>query len=318
MSSTEALPVIDDAWVVEQRGARNAVQAGRAYGLSVERERQRDGAIDDVLTVLTVNRECPLRCVMCDLWKNTLEDRSPAGSVADQVDAALAAHADVSRIKIYNAGSFFDRGSIPQGDVDRIMDATRHLRTIVIESHPSMIGKRAVEFAEAVGPDRVEVAMGLETVHPDVLPRLNKRMTLDDFEQATARLLRIGCSVRAFVLVRPPFLSEEEGFEWAIRSVSWARSVGVECSVLIPVRGGNGAMEALSRHGVFEPPRLATLERALDACMDAAQGRVFADLWDAAQFGSGDHHAAARIRRMEAMNLSQVRAAPIACGDSAP
>ena len=37
---------------------------------------------------------------------------------------------------------------------------------------------------------RLEIAMGLETVHPEVLRRLNKRMTLDDFERATTFLLQ--------------------------------------------------------------------------------------------------------------------------------
>ena len=31
---------------------------------------------------------------------------------------------------------------------------------------------------------QLEVALGLETVHPEVLARLNKQMTLDDFARA--------------------------------------------------------------------------------------------------------------------------------------
>ena len=42
------------------------------------------------------------------------------------------------------------------------------------------------------------VALGLETVHPQVLPALNKQMTLDDFAQAVDYLLRHDIAVRAF------------------------------------------------------------------------------------------------------------------------
>ena len=61
--------------------------------------------------------------------------------------------------------------------------------------------------------------MGLETAHPEVLRRLNKGMTLDDFSRAADFLRRNGIGVRAFLLLRPPYLDEAEGVEWAKRSL---------------------------------------------------------------------------------------------------
>src|SRR5262249_6667868 len=156
---------------------------------------------------------------------------------------------------------------------------------IIVESHPRLIGRRTTEFhnllrrvngapvspsdrgrgvrGEGVTSDyakgRLEVAMGLETVHPDVLPRLNKRMTLDDFAAATRALTAQGIGVRAFILVRPPFLSDREGLEWAKRSLDFAFSLGVACCSLIPTRAGNGAMERLAELGLFAPPSLESL-----------------------------------------------------------
>ena len=86
----------------------------------------------------------------------------------------------------------------------------------------------------------LEVAMGLETVHPEVLAKLNKQMTLDDFERATRFLNERGIPVRAFILLRPPFLTEDEGVEWAIRSIELAFEWGIECCSVIPTRAGNG------------------------------------------------------------------------------
>src|SRR5205085_2086591 len=129
----------------------------------------------------------------------------------------------------------------------------------------------------------LEVAMGLETVHPEVLPRLNKRMTLDDFATATRALHDAGIAVRAFILVRPPFLSDPEGLEWAKRSLDYAFSLGVECCTLIPTRAGNGAIDELRRQGHFAPPSLDTLEKALEYGLSLHAGRVFLDLWDIGQ-----------------------------------
>ena len=51
--------------------------------------------------------------------------------------------------------------------------------------------------------------------------------------------------LRVFILVRPPWLSEEEGLEWAKRSLDFAFDCGPSVCSLIPTRAGNGAIDAL-------------------------------------------------------------------------
>jgi radical SAM enzyme (TIGR01210 family) len=155
--------------------------------------------------------------------------------------------------------------------------------------------------------------MGLETVHPDVLPRLNKGMTLADFEAATRFLNRNDIAVRAFILLRPPFLDEREGVRWAKESIRFAFDVGVECCVVIPTRAGNGAMDELQRRGHFAPPRLGSLEEALEYGLTLRRGRVFADLWDAARFSPCERCGPARVARLDLMNRTQRPAPPVAC-----
>ena len=80
--------------------------------------------------------------------------------------------------------------------------------------------------------------MGLETVHPTVLPRLNKRFTLEQFAQAATFLRKNGIEVRAFVLVQPPFMRASEAVEWAVKSAQFAFSCGAGVVSLIPTRAG--------------------------------------------------------------------------------
>ena len=54
---------------------------------------------------------------------------------------------------------------------------------------------------------------------------------------------------------------------------------GATAAVLIPTRGGNGAMEDLMVSGQFKPPALETLETAMEYGLGLKAGRVFADLW---------------------------------------
>jgi archaeosine synthase beta-subunit len=155
--------------------------------------------------------------------------------------------------------------------------------------------------------------MGLETAHPGVLARLNKRMTLADFEEAARFLTDHDIAVRAFILLRPPFLDEEEGVFWAKESIRFAFDAGAECCVVIPTREGNGAMEELRRQGHFTPPRLESLEEVLDYGVGLGRGRVFADLWDVTRFSPCRHCGPARAERLREMNLTQQSSPPIIC-----
>src|SRR5262249_47892197 len=143
------------------------------------------------------------------------------------------------------------------------------------------------------------------TTHPDVLPRLNKNFTLAHFAEATRALRKEGVGARAFVLVKPPFLNEEEGFEWAVKSSRFAFECGATVVTLIPTRAGNGAMERLKESGEFSPPRLATLERSLDAVLQQRAGRVFADTWNLELFASCSSCLEERRHRLHRINLAQ-------------
>ena len=262
--------------LLEARPEKNCVDASVAYGVFCEPELTRSGAVEDHNIILTTNKECSFRCVMCDLWKNTLDDRVEVGDITNQVRDALNTLPKAKHLKLYNAGTFFDRQSIPKQDTFEIADMIQDYETLIVEAHPKLIGTSCFEYAEYLQP-QLEVAMGLETVDPSVLPRLEKNMTLDDFECATTQMLEHDIFVRAFILLRTPWQTEEEGVYWAKASIDFAQSIGVECCTVIPTRGGNGFLEQVD----FEPPTTASLEEAVRYGQSKNNGRVFGDAWDA-------------------------------------
>lgn len=314
---SSGFPEISEAEILAARPAKNAVNPRRPYAFLCERERTASGEIEEVATIFLTNRECPWRCLMCDLWRNTTDDTVPAGAIAEQIDYALARLPRARHVKLYNSGNFFDAKAIPPAEHTAIADRVRAFRTVIVENHPKLCGEACVRFRDLL-ESPLEIAIGLETVHPEVLPRLNKGMTLDDFSRAAEFLLRREIAVRAFVLLRPPYLTEAEGIEWAAKSIEFACSLGVGCVSIIPTRGGNGIMERLAAAGQYAPPSINSLEQALENSLaitrsHAPRPRVFVDLWDAEKFCRCRDCATARIARLAEMNLSQQALPPVSC-----
>jgi hypothetical protein len=249
---------------------------------------------------------------MCDLWKNTLESDTVPGAIPRQIQRALARLPASRRVKLYNAGSLFDPRAVPPEDDAEIARLVGGFERVVVESHPAVVGRRCTEMNERLG-GRLEVAMGLETVHPDVLPRLNKGMTLDDFDRAAERLANAGIPMRAFVLAGLPFVPAGEQLAWTLAAIGRAFEAGAGAVSVIPTRSGNGAMDALLALGEFETPTLVLLERAVEAGVALGRGRVFADLWDLAAFSRCDACLPARTERLRAMNLTQSIPPPVRC-----
>lgn len=304
--------MLTDSDVLGFRGRRNEVDPFRPYGFFVEPERAADGAVLQTTTILLSNRECPFRCLMCDLWKNTTTSRVPSGAIPEQIRFALAELPPGDQIKLYNSGNFFDRQAIPSEDFPRIAAQVAHFQRVIVECHPKLTGIHCAKFQQLVGT-QLEVAMGLETSHAETLQLLNKQMTTADFARACEELLQESIDLRAFILLRPPQTTEQQGIERAIESVRFAFDCGVQCCVVIPVRAGNGIMDHLQVTGRFSPPKLSSLETVVEETLALHRGRVFADLWDLAQFSTCAACVDKRIRRLEQTNLTQRVSRQVTC-----
>lgn len=299
-------------WILSLRGQKNKIEFRRPYDCMVEKERRPNGQVDDTAIVFLSNKECSFKCLMCDLWKNTSDEAVPIGAIPEQIEWALARLPSAKHIKLYNSGSFFDEKAIPRSDYKRIARLVDHFETVIVESHPRLIGEKCLEFRDQIS-GKLEVAIGLETAHPEILARLNKQMTLDDFERGVDFLKSNNMNSRAFILLRPPFMTEEEGIVWARKSIDYAFDCGVDSCTVIPVRAGNGAMDELMKKGEFEMPDLASLEDVLEYGISQERGLVFADTWDLELFSNCKTCFPDRNERIHQMNLTQKTYTEINC-----
>jgi radical SAM enzyme (TIGR01210 family) len=299
-------------WILQRRPERTVLDPLRPYSFFVEDECSANGEVVPIATVFLTNRECPWRCLMCDLWRNTLVDEAPPGAIQAQIDYALARLPRAREVKLYNSGSFFDCHAIPIADYPAISCSVQSFERVIVESHPALVGSRTLDFRDQLA-GRLEVAIGLETVQPDLLSRLNKGMTLEQFSAAAEWLKGNKIDLRAFILIKPPFMNEAEALEWAERSLDFAFDCGATVASLIPTRGGNGALDELERSGEFSPPKMETIEAAVDYGLSLKRGRVFVDLWDLQKPLSCPDCYQARVLRLREMNRRQSVLPPVSC-----
>lgn len=323
MNLTAAYPatrIERDRFVLDRRPPHARHDPWRHQGVLIEDECAADGRIVRGATIFLTGRECPWRCVMCDLWRHTIPTDTPAGAIVRQLDEALAVIAIDARppeqVKLYNAGSFFDPRAVPECDYPAITQRLSTIRHVVVESHPAFVSNRLARFLRAradAAPDggaaALEVAIGLETSNPDALERLNKGFTLGQFAQAAERLHGLGVALRTFLLIGVPFIAPGQQQESIARSVAFAFDCGSSAVSLIPTRPGNGTLEALG----FVPSTLADVEQAFDRALGVNRGRVFVDLWDLQRLATCDRCYDARRERLHRMNLDQRVAPSIVC-----
>ncbi len=355
-----------DRFVLARRGPRHAVDPWAPPRVAVDPEPDERGGVIHVTTLFLTGRECPWRCVMCDLWRHTIEGDTPPGASPYQIRGITrpgpgpgpgpgaepwaepraepragaraepraqpgAQPAEVRRyLKLYNAGSFFDPRAVPPIDDPAIADAVADMVRVTVESHPRLVGDRTWRFRDLLargrgGGDRgpaLEVAMGLETAHPDALARLNKGCTVGDFAAAAEALAAHGVGLRVFLLVHPPFVPIADREAWLLRSIDVAIAAGASLIALIPTRadppGLGGAMTALAAQGDFVPPSIADLEHAASQAMRHAAGRarIIVDLWDLPAFAPCATCLEVRRARLLRLGLEQ-RDPDDAAGDSA-
>jgi len=142
---------------------------------------------------------------------------------------------------------------------------------IVVESLPDFVSEEKVSDFVDNGLE-TDVAVGLETATDRVRRDcVNKYFQFEDFEDAAAAAQRAGGGVKAYLLMKPPFLSESEAVEDMKQSVRRCADVeGCHTVSMNPCNVQNYTMVAELYHdGGYRPPWLWSVCDVLESTADA-------------------------------------------------
>ncbi|SFR90489.1 hypothetical protein SAMN05216559_0797 [Halomicrobium zhouii] len=216
-------------------------------------------------------------CTMCGYVAESVE----GGSVAHEDLMAQVRHCldheaenadeQAGLIKIYTSGSFLDEREVPAETRKAIAETFADRDRIVVESLPDFVSEEKVADFVDNGLE-TDVAVGLETATDRVRRDcVNKYFEFADFEDAAAAAQRAGGGVKAYLLMKPPFLSESEAVEDMKRSVRRCADVeGCHTVSMNPCNVQNYTMVAELYHdGGYRPPWLWSVCDVLESTADA-------------------------------------------------
>jgi hypothetical protein len=207
-------------------------------------------------------------CTMCSYLLDG-DERSPTSDeLLQQFDAAFSDSTDESTplsVKIYTSGSFFDTAEIPADVRAKILARIARddrIQEVVIESRPEYVTPGFMrETRDILGSRRVELGIGLESSNDAVRSIcINKGFSLGTFKDSVATAKEYDIGVRAYVLLKPPFLTERDALLDAVKTIEDAAKLGVSTISMNPVNIQKYTLvERLWLKEQYRPPWLWTV-----------------------------------------------------------
>ena len=204
-------------------------------------------------------------CTMCGYARETLGREATEDEILSQVAKAMTHYRDEPYVKIYTSGSFLDPHEVPPAARLRVAKAfSGRARRLLFESLPEFVTPEAIDGVRKGFEGEVEVALGLETTQDDVLQKaVTKVSTVEEYLGAARRLRDLQVLGKAYLLLKPPFLTERQAIEDTVLSIGKAKDLFQTISVNpVHIQGGT-LVERLWRRELYRPPWLWSLREVL-------------------------------------------------------
>jgi len=196
-------------------------------------------------------------CIMCgyvyDAAREITQDK-----IVTEFKLAIDKLDGIDYLKIFTSGSFLDPGELTKDSIREIMEKVpANIKRIQIESRPEFIKEKVLKEIKEIIDSELEIGIGLESANDRIRTAINKGFSFDDFARAVAICNKNDVNVKAYLLLKPPFLTEKEAIEDMKDSIKKAEIAGAGRVSINPMNIQRGTLvEKLWQRGEYRPPWL--------------------------------------------------------------
>ncbi|MDI6917215.1 MAG: archaeosine biosynthesis radical SAM protein RaSEA [Thermoplasmatales archaeon] len=184
-----------------------------------------DGKIVDAFVIILRTRGCSWAlksgCSVCGYINDAALENVSDKDLFYQFSEAMKKFNAQKIVKIFTSGSFLDENEVSKVMQEKICGTLgKKTKKVIVESRPDFVNEEKMKKLSHLC--NIEIAVGLESANDNVLEySINKGFKLKDYIRA-AKTVKNVCSLKTYILLKPPFLTEKEGIKDAINTVKIA------------------------------------------------------------------------------------------------
>lgn len=198
------------------------------------------------------------RCNMCSYFEDSPKDSSIDLFTIFVEEFNGAYDDEIKKVKLFTSGSFLDQKEVNPDCAKKIISflSEKGISEVTLESRPEYVKEEyLIEFKENNGGLQIEVAMGLESSNNKILQHsINKGFTFEDYLSASKILKELDIKNKAYLMIKPPFLTEKEAIQDAIHSAIDIEDIADVISFNPMTVHKNTLVEYLWNKGEYSPP----------------------------------------------------------------
>jgi len=167
-------------------------------------------------------------CSMCGYFNDSMWQKVSDDDLLNQFNIAMKSYSGQKFVKIFTSGNFFDDKEISQRVRYEIIDKlSNKTNKISVESRPEYItNKKLTNIKKIIHLKSFEIGIGLETANDSIRnDYLNKGFTFNDYKNVANALKKYKMSLKTYVLIKPPYLTEKESIDDAIKTVDKIKKI---------------------------------------------------------------------------------------------
>jgi len=266
------------------------------------------GSLVDAFVIILRTQGCSWArrsgCSMCGYFNDSAWKHVSDNKMLLQFQTAMQQFNGEKMVKLFTSGSFLDEKEISDTVQKKILsDLAKTTAKISIESRPEYITASSLASIKSiVGNTAFEIGIGLETAN-DIIRNtiINKGFTFQDYRRAASLLKKHKFKLKTYVLIKPPFLTEQAAINDSINTVQKIKTMTDTISFNPTNVQKNTLVDYLWRRKYYRPPWLWSIVEILQQSKKETHARLKCDI-----AGGGMRRGAHNCKNCDSTILSEI------------